>query len=260
MSAKKYPGPEGRRRLAPRTERAPASRPEPGAVVIVQEKVLSEITHELGNFFHKLYYWAEYLRDAPSRKPAAGGAGENAPRGASDTSAAQMLEGTIRALEDFLKVTLGYFHPITLSPIRMTAGDVVEGLLFQVRAQLNGTPVEVAHCDRSSGAVAMVDPAHVSRAFEVLARQVARQVGPDSRLVIRCEETSRRDCAGIEVEFAVERPAETSPLFRSAEAGLEWAVAQRILALHGGELVERAPADGGARYVRVFLPQLPIED
>jgi hypothetical protein len=28
--------------------------------VQAQEKVLAEIVHELGNFFHKLYYWADF--------------------------------------------------------------------------------------------------------------------------------------------------------------------------------------------------------
>jgi hypothetical protein len=142
----------------------------------------------------------------------------------------------------------------------MTAADVVEGLLFQVRAQLNGTPVEVAHNVKWNGAAAMVDPGHVSRAFEVAVRSLARQASPQSRLVVRCEESTRRDCSGIEIVFGLERPNEPSSLFRNAEAGLEWAVAQRILLLHGGELVEHADPSG-APYVTVFIPlQPPIED
>src|SRR5262245_2051455 len=27
---------------------------------VAEERVLAEISHELGNFFHKLYYWAEF--------------------------------------------------------------------------------------------------------------------------------------------------------------------------------------------------------
>lgn len=247
MSAREHPGPEGRRQLGPRADREPAPLPESAALALAQEKVLGEITHELGNFFHKLYYWAEYLRDAPARSQP-------------DASAAQMLEGTIRGLEDFLKVTLGYFSPIALSPVRMTAADVVDGLLFQVRTQINGTPIEVAHRTQWNGAVAMVDPGHVSRAFEIAVCHLARRAGPESRLVIRCEQSARRDCAGIEIEFDLEHPNDPSPLFRTAEAGLEWAVAERILALHGGELGEHA-RPGGTRHVSVFLPlQLPIED
>src|SRR5262245_48718952 len=35
---------------------------------VVQEKILAEISHELGNFFHKLYYWSDYLKERPTRK------------------------------------------------------------------------------------------------------------------------------------------------------------------------------------------------
>jgi signal transduction histidine kinase len=260
MSARKHPGPEGRRPVTSATESVAPPRAEPGAVVLVQEHVLGEITHELGNFFHKLYYWAEYLREPPTRKPPPGAAADKAARGASDTSAAQMLESTIRGLEDFLKVTLGYFNPITLSPVRMTASDVVDGLLFQVRTHLNGTPVEVANNAEWNGAAAMVDPGHVSRALEVAVRSLAQQAGAESRLVVRCERSTRRDCTGIEVGFGLEHPSEPSKLFRNAEAGLEWAVAQRILLLHGGELVEHRDATG-AQHVTVFIPlQPPIED
>ena len=30
---------------------------------VAEERVLAEIAHELGNFFHKLYYWAEFLQE-----------------------------------------------------------------------------------------------------------------------------------------------------------------------------------------------------
>jgi hypothetical protein len=125
---------------------------------------------------------------------------------------------------------------------------------------MNGTPVEVSHHTQWNGAAAMVDPGHVSRAFEVAVRHLAKQASPESRLVVRSEQSARRDCAGIEIGFELERPNDASPLFRNAEAGLEWAVAQRILLLHGGELVENASV-AGVRRVTLFIPlQPPIED
>src|SRR5262249_30486043 len=105
MSVTKYSGPEGRQKLGPLPART-APRPEPGTPVFVQEKVLAEIAHELGNFFHKLYYWSDYLKERPARKSA-------------DSTATQMLERTIKNLEDFLKVSLDYFHPTQLSFMRM---------------------------------------------------------------------------------------------------------------------------------------------
>jgi len=84
-----------------------------------------------GTFFHKLYYWSDYLKEKPARKSA-------------DSTAAQMLERTIKNLEDFLKLSLDYFHPTQLSfPPAHWGGRAARGFLVQVRAQLNGTPITV---------------------------------------------------------------------------------------------------------------------
>src|SRR6058998_1716775 len=156
MSATKLPGPEGHQKLGPLAARPPAPRAEPATAVVVQEKVLAEIAHELGNFFHKLYYWSDYLKEKPARKSA-------------DSTPVQMLERTIKNLEDFLKLSLDYFHPTQLSFTRMGVSELLEGLLFQVRAQLNGTSVAVSDDDlgRRQGAEVLIDPGHLSRAFEV---------------------------------------------------------------------------------------------
>jgi signal transduction histidine kinase len=243
MSASKYPEPEPRQKLGPRAARPPAARPDSGAVVIVQEKVLAEISHELGNFFHKLYYWSEYLKDPAARE-------------AADSTAAQMLERTIKNLEDFLKVSLGYFNPVQLATVSMGVSDVIEGLMFQVRAHLNGTPVAVSQGDWEDAAV-MVDPGQISQALEVAVRHLTKQVGAESRLRIVAERSARRDCPGLEVVFYLHGPAESSPLFRTAEAGVEWAVAQRVIALHGGELSEQI-TESGEKTLTIFLPLQPM--
>src|SRR6059036_3123845 len=173
MSANKLPGPEGPAKLGPLVTRPPLLRAEHGTPVFVQEKVLAEIAHELGNFFHKLYYWSDYLKEKPARK-------------AADSTAAQMLERTIKNLEDFLKVSLDYFHPTQLSFTRMAARELVDGLLFQVHSQLNGSPVTVCDSGVPAGAEAdvLVDPGHLSYAFEVAVRQLTKQVGPESTITI----------------------------------------------------------------------------
>src|SRR5205807_3014334 len=112
MTASKYPSPEARQNLSavsarPRGARAGAS------LVPIQEKVIAEIGHELGNFFHKLYYWSDFLQDKPARQSA-------------DATAVQMLERTIRNLEEFLKVSLEYFHPTQLACMRMGAVELVD--------------------------------------------------------------------------------------------------------------------------------------
>jgi signal transduction histidine kinase len=149
--------------------RPPVSRVEYAPTIVVQEKVLAEIAHELGNFFHKLYYWSDFLKERQTRKSA-------------DSTAAQMLERTIKNLEDFLKLALDYVHPTQLSFMRMGVSELLEGLMFQVRAQLNGTPVTVGDGEDWRGAEVqvLVDPSHLSHAFEVAIRHLNMQVGPAS--------------------------------------------------------------------------------
>jgi signal transduction histidine kinase len=214
---------------------------------MVQEKVLAEIAHELGNFFHKLYYWSDFLKERPTRKPTS-----------ADSTAAQMLERTIKNLEDFLKLSLNYFHPTQLSFMRMGVAELLEGLLFQVRAHMNGAPITVTDDNewRAIEANLLVDPSHLSHAFEVVVRHLTGQVGPESRVRVGIARAMRRDTPGLEVGFRLQRPNEASPLFRTAEAGVEWAVAQKVVALHGGELTERAQGNGEKSLV-IFLPLSP---
>jgi len=244
MSATKLPGPEGHPKLGPLAARSPALRGEPATAVVVQEKVLAEIAHELGNFFHKLYYWSDYLKEKPAKS--------------ADSTAVQMLERTIKNLEDFLKTSLDYFHPTQLSFTRMGVGELLQGFLVQVRAQLNGTPITVSDDDvwRGEDAEVLIDPGHLSRAFEVAVRHLTKQVGPESSVTIGLERSARRDRAGLEVGFQLRQPNEASPLFRTAEAGIEWAVAQKVVALHGGELLERNEGPE-AKSLVIFLPLCP---
>jgi signal transduction histidine kinase len=240
MSAGKYPRSDGERKLAPRAPRPPARRVEPAPSPAAQEKVIAEIAHELGNFFHKLYYWSDYLKERGSRQSA-------------DSTAAQMLERTIKNLEDFLRVSLDYFHPTQLAPMRMSVPDIVGALLSQVRAAVNGTPIVVADHGDWNGAEVMVDPNRLSQAFEIAVRHVTKQLGADSALGVTIGRAVRRERPGVEVEFRLREPSEASPLFRTSEAGVEWAVAQKVVALHQGELTERDLGPGEKSLV-MFLP------
>jgi signal transduction histidine kinase len=208
--------------------------------VLVEEKVLAEIAHELGNFFHKLYYWSDYLK-------------ERTPRKTADSTAAEMLERTIKNLEDFLRLSFDYVHPLQLSFLRMGVADVVHGLLGQVRAQLNGTPATVAHDGEWCGEEVLVDPSHLSRVFEVTLRHMMKQVGAASTVCVAVGRALRAGRPGLELSFHVEGVSEASPLFRTSDAGVEWAVAQKVVALHGGELREQTRGPGEKSLV-IFLP------
>ena len=79
-----------------------------------QERLLGEISHELGNYFHKLYYWAELLRE---QRPAT-----------AEPEPAALLEGTIRDLETFLKTALEFFRPISVLPLVMSVDEMTQSL------------------------------------------------------------------------------------------------------------------------------------
>ena len=210
---------------------------------VMQEKVLAEIAHELGNFFHKLYYWSDFLKERPGRQSA-------------DLTAAEMLENTIRNLEGFLKISLDYFHPAPLAFTRMAVADLVEGLLFLARSNLNGTPVVVSDSRQERDAEMMVDPGQLSRAFEVTVRHLTKHVGNDSSVRIEVRHATRAGRIGLEVAFHLQNANDASPLFRTPEAGVEWALAQKVVALHGGELDENIHGQGG-KCIDVFLPLCP---
>src|SRR5262249_18726971 len=209
----------------PQTHGPRPARPEAAAVpsVPVQEKVLAEISHESGNFFHKLYYWSDHLREQRTRRPP-------------DSTATEMLERTIRNFEEFLKMALEYFHPVQLSCLRMGVADVMTGLLNQTRGQLNGTPLTAVELGDWDGAAVMIDPGRFSQALLIAVRHLMQQVGAESSIRVAVVAAERGGERGVEIGLALHDPASTSPLFQTAAAGVEWALAEKVVELHGGEL------------------------
>ncbi|MFN8545945.1 MAG: hypothetical protein U0807_17315 [Candidatus Binatia bacterium] len=188
-----------------------------GAAASEQEKVLADITHEVGNFFHRLYYWSEYLQ---------------APRGHDpiDASAGEMLHATIRGLEGFLRRALEYFHPLELTRTSMGVGEILRALAVQVRGQASGAPLEVADLDGWSDAAVLVDPGRFTMAAQAVARHLADHLAADSTIAIRLGRHART----VAIEFIVHRARASSQ--QAATSGLEWALAERIVQLHGGQL------------------------
>ncbi|MCW5891707.1 MAG: HAMP domain-containing histidine kinase [bacterium] len=220
------------RPLAARSETAP-----PAAV---QERVLAEVGHELGNFFHKLYYWAEYLQE---RRAGHGG----------DTTATQMLGRTVHNLEEFLRTTLDFFRPITLTPMSLSVTELVAGVLGQLRAQADGISLTVTDPGAWEGHTVVVDPVRLPPVFLLAMRRLAEQAAPGSRLRVSLAEVEQGGRIGLEVAFALATPGNTTSLFQTAAAGIEWAVAERVVALHGGALTEHDAGQDERRIV-VFLP------
>jgi hypothetical protein len=87
-------------------------------------------------------------------------------------------------------------------------------------------------------------------------RQLLELAGPESSLTIGVARSSRRDGLGLEIGFQLRRPSDASALFQTAAAGVCWAVAEKVVALHGGELAESANVVEGKSLV-LFLPLYP---
>src|SRR5262249_39610338 len=97
----------------------------------IGERVVADVRHEIGNYFHKLYYWADFLTESRNGR-------------SSDVTAPQMLEETIRNLEELLQATLEYVRPMSASPIRMHAREVVDGVLRQLQSGLGGHTLAIS--------------------------------------------------------------------------------------------------------------------
>jgi hypothetical protein len=198
-----------------------------------QERLLSEISHELGNYFHKLYYWAELLRE---QRPAT-----------ADAEPANLLERTIRDLETFLKTALEYFRPISVVPSPMS----VDELSASVRALVTryAEPAVVhwqAERGAAGGAVA-VDPGRFSFVLQGLVRRLDVAAGGD--VIATTGVQGAAPNARYVLTFVL-RGGERAPA--NVTAAIEWAVIARVVELHGGSA--DAETAGAERTVRLTLP------
>lgn len=198
--------------------------------------VLADITHELGNFFHRLYYCSDLVREQASPPP--GGVGE-------------MLTRTIGGLQGFLACALEYLGPIEIAPVRMSASDIVSGLAAQLRATLPSIPVEVATSPESATPASMVDPARFSTVAQVIARQVATHGGVEGAIAVSVATATGDGAVALAVSIlGAHRPSAVAP---APLASLEWSLAELIVNQHGGELQL-----GGEPDAPTVLLRLPV--
>ncbi|HWP64756.1 MAG TPA: hypothetical protein VNO26_02440 [Candidatus Limnocylindria bacterium] len=197
-----------------------------------QERLLSEISHEVGNYFHKLYYWAELLRE---QRPGA------------DAEPAELLERTIRDLEAFLKTALEYFRPMSVAPSTMTVDELTASVRALVGRHAEPATVQWRIEPAAPGVVA-VDPGRFSFVLQGLVRRldpapggeftaaIAVEPGPDEMryvLTLTGRGTERGTASGV-------------------AGAIEWAVIERIVELHGGAVA--ADVAGTDRTVRLTVP------
>jgi signal transduction histidine kinase len=216
----------------PPPEEVRASAGSPG-----QERLLSEISHELGNYFHKLYYWAEILR-------------EQRPAGA-DAEPAGLLEQTIRDLENFLKTALEFFRPISIVSMAMSVGELTKSLRALVVRHVEPAPLRWEADVADATATVAVDPGRFSFVVDGLVRRL--RAAPDAGVTATVETQGPAGDAWYVFTLASRGPDRAVGV--SVAATIEWAIIERVVELHGGSV--DATATGGECTVRLRLPVRP---
>ena len=194
----------------------------------------AEIRHEVGNYFHKLYFLAEQL--------AASGAGPAEPAPDGDE-----LTATLRRLEAFLALAHELSRPLTLSASLMPVGDAVAGLAALARGG-DARDVTVTAPADWDGAALAVDTVQLPAAFRAL---IAAATAAAAVLRFDATPAVRDDRAGVEMLVT---PATPPTGDAPADAIVRWAVADRIVASHGGALWA---VSGTPPAVALFLPFHP---
>lgn len=220
-------------RVAPDTAPVPESTtPAP----VIGERVVADVRHEIGNYFHKLYYWADFLTE--SRSGLAG-----------DVTATQMLEDTIRSLEELLQATLEYVRPMAAAPMRMHAREVIDGIVWQLSNGLSDRTI-MPDLDPTlpRDRVVLVDPGRLSQLLAALVRRIESTMDGAHELQVRVVPELRGAVEVVVVRVTgIATGAEHSTLTE-----VEWATAENVARLAGGELT--AHDAGGCATIALALP------
>jgi hypothetical protein len=195
------------------------------------ERVLGEIAHEMGNHLHKLYYWTGYLRD------------QAVSRGEPEAVAVGMLVGAVERLDRFMHMILEYFAPARLCFNKVRVADLVEGL----GEHLPGRRLVVEGVERLGETSVFVDAGLLEHALRTIFERVASTLVNEDELYVTLELASRRQYRGVEIEFR----GGAGSVSGSLKCGIEMAVAEKFLHMHGAELFER---ETDVRSLVVFVP------
>ncbi len=205
----------------------------------VDPEVLRDMRHEIGNHFHKLYYWADLLAAEDTGEP----------------TGTPSLARALRSFEGFLRTALLYFHGPGEAMVAVSATEV--GQALQSILAEGGTPVEV-DCPKTLSTLRLsVDTERLSTAFRLIGEQLLRVAGSGNILGFRVQLRTLEGAATKDLEIAIEVPRGLAVARPSAEVDLVcWSVAGRIVEHHGGWLAALADE---SQSVRTTL-RLPVPD
>lgn len=190
----------------------------PGERLIpVDAEVLSDLRHSIGNYFHKLYYWADCVKS-----------GEDL---GVEVEPAEMLDRTLQSLEAFLRIALEYFRQPELSLVDLDGEELGRTLASVLRSEQGGAAEVVTNAKVERWRVA-IDPARFSEALAIAVRQLRAASVDEARRLRGSVEVSHGSIA-LDLRWA---DPEIPPATTRDPGVVEWAVAERILCAHGGSL------------------------
>lgn len=202
---------------------------EGGRLVVVEPRVVENADHVFGNLFQRLYHGVSRVEDhAPAL------AGE--------------LADSAREVEGALQLLLDYIAPFPPLLERFAAADLARSLAQRVEA---GAGLRVAlevPADAATAPQVRVDPSRLGRAFDLMVARLA-PAGPHGG--------GLRAAVGVALEPAtavvwLRLPAQAvAP--RTSIGELRWAVAAKLVEIHGGSLEARDSGTGEALWT-VVLP------
>ena len=221
-------------RSKPESDHVSQGAPARGELLRIDEEVVHDLSHELGNYFHKLFYWTDYIRS---------GATDLGP----DSSPAQALDETMHRMQDFLNLALEYFQPARLNGVTMKVGDVAGALESLLRGENPEATVATVCPAEIAGASLVVDTTRLSAGLRI----IARLLGGGHGTTLRAHFDGTRPDA-LEIVLSTSGGSAEAAA-RRAQRVVEWSVASRMIELHGGRLVTNEESHDGASCV-VTLP------
>jgi hypothetical protein len=211
-----------------------AVEPPAGGLLRIDEAVVHDLSHELGNYFHKLYYWTDCIRS---------GADDLEP----GTSPADALDEALHRLQAFLNLALVYFEPVVPKAIGLKGADVVKAFEALLRGENPAAAIEVEVSSGAGEAPLQVDTTRLSTGFRTVAHLLAGGAGTSFHLegdVVGPAASPDR----LQITLSATGGSPDAAA-RRAQRVVEWAVASRMLELHGGTLDTDEQRPGSARCV-----------
>lgn len=191
-----------------------------------QQRVLSEVSHDLANRFHRSYYFLELLGDAV---------------GPDNEAAVPLLAGlrdTVEDIEATTRSTLDFLRNVELRKVRVRLEDLAASL----RQHVGLRGVEVGGDAEAGRREVDVDPARISESLACLCKAATR--GDESQATVAVDLLDG-DPVAIRIHC-------TAGATLPAGADLGLALTSRIARLHGGALDIEAAAAGA------FTLRLPV--